>query len=145
MQFLDLTAQYKSLKKEIDTAIQKVLNSGQFILGKEVENFEKEVAEYCGIKYAIGVNSGTDALLLSLMALNIGPGNEVITTPFTFIATAEVITLRDAKPVFVDIDPKTFNINPNKIEKYLTSSAEGGSASGGKIQNPTSTFIINTQ
>ena len=115
IKFLDLTKQYKSIKKEIDVAIKKVLNNSNFILGKEVEEFEKEVAEFCGVKYAIGVNSGTDALFLSLKSLGTGPGNEVITTPFTFIATAEVIANLGAKPVFVDIEPKTFNINPQKI------------------------------
>ena len=128
MLFLDLKAQYKSIKKEIDAAIKSVVESGIFIGGPEVENFEKEIAQFCGTKYAIGVNSGTDALLLALRALEIGPGDEVITTPFTFIATAEVISAVGAKPVFVDIEPKTFNINPVKIEEYLKS----------KIQNPKS-------
>ena len=120
MQFLDLKAQYKSIKKEIDSAIKRVVDSGIFIGGPELENFEKEIAQFCGTKYAIGVNSGTDALLLALRALGIGPGSEVITTPFTFIATAEVITAVGAKPIFVDIDPKTFNIDPKKIEKKIT-------------------------
>jgi len=120
MKFLDLTTQYKSIKKEIDNTIKKVLDSGVFVGGEEVENFEKEVADFCGTKYAISVNSGTDALFLSLKALGIGPGDEVITTSFTFIATAEVITNCGAKPVFVDIDPKTFNIDPSKIEKAIT-------------------------
>ena len=120
IKFLDLTNQYKSIKKEIDSAIKRVLDSGQFIEGKEVEEFEKEIAKFCGLKYAISVNSGTDALFLSLKALGIGKGDEVITTPFTFIATAEVIANSGAKPVFVDIDPKTFNIDPLKIEKAIT-------------------------
>ena len=128
MQFLDLKAQYQSIKKEIDTAIKRVVDSGIFIGGPEVENFEKEVAQFCGTKYAIGVNSGTDALLLALKALGIGSGDEVITTPFTFIATAEVISAVGAKPVFIDIEPKTFNIKPVKIEEYLKS----------KIKNPKS-------
>jgi dTDP-4-amino-4,6-dideoxygalactose transaminase len=120
IKFLDLTSQYKSIKKEIDKAIKRVLESGQFIGGKEVENFEKEIAKFCRVKYAISVNSGTDALFLSLKALGIGPGDEVITTPFTFIATAEVIANLGAKPVFVDINPKTFNIDSSKIEKAIT-------------------------
>lgn len=120
MKFVDLTAQYKTIKKEIDLAIKKVINNGQFILGKEVEKLEKEIAKFCGTKYAIGVNSGTDALFLSLKALNIGPGDEVITVPFTFIATAEVIANCGAKPVFVDINPETFNIDASKIEKAIT-------------------------
>jgi len=120
IKFLDLQTQYKSIKKEINLAIKRVLESGHFIGGEEVEKFEKEIAKFCGVKYAIGVNSGTDALFLSLKALGVGPGDEVITTPFTFIATAEVIANLGAKPVFVDIDPKTFNIDPSKIEKTIT-------------------------
>jgi dTDP-4-amino-4,6-dideoxygalactose transaminase len=119
IKFLDLTAQYKSIKREINRAIKRVLESGQFIGGKGVENFEKEFAKFCGVKYAISVNSGTDALFLSLKALGIGPGDEVITTPFTFIATAEVIANLGAKPVFVDIDPRTFNINPQQLAYQL--------------------------
>ncbi|MFA5095660.1 MAG: DegT/DnrJ/EryC1/StrS family aminotransferase [Candidatus Paceibacterota bacterium] len=120
MQFLDLSAQYKSIKEEIDAAIKRVLDSCSFIGGKEVEEFEKEAADFCGVKYAVGVNSGTDALFLSLKALGIKQGDEVITTPFTFIATAGVIANCGAKPVFVDIDPETFNIDPSKIEEKIT-------------------------
>jgi len=120
MNFLDLTAQYKSIKKEIDKAVKRVLDSSAFIGGKEVEEFEKEVARFCGVKYAIGVNSGTDALFLSLKALDINSGDEVITTPFTFIATAGVVANCGARPVFVDIDPETFNIDPSKIKKAIT-------------------------
>ncbi|MGC9057362.1 MAG: DegT/DnrJ/EryC1/StrS family aminotransferase [Candidatus Saccharicenans sp.] len=117
---LDLKAQYASIEKEIDEAIKKVLRSGQFILGPEVEALEKEVASLCGCKYGIGVASGTDALRLTLKALEIGPGDEVITTPFTFIATASCILHCGAKPVFVDIDPKTYNIDPDKIKPAIT-------------------------
>ena len=120
MKFLDLTKQYKSIKKEIDLAIKRVLENGQFIGGEEGESFEKEIAKFCGVKYAIGVNSGTDALLLSLKALGIGPGDEAITTPFTFIATAGVIANCGAKPVFADIESKTFNISPERIEGLIT-------------------------
>ena len=120
MIFLDLFVQYKSIKKEIDAAVKRVLGSSVFIGGQEVEEFEKEVAQFCKIKEAIGVNSGTDALLLSLKAIDIKPGDEVITTPFTFIATAGVIANCGAKPVFVDINPETFNIDPLKIEKAIT-------------------------
>jgi len=120
MNFLDLTIQYKSIKEEIDEAIKRVLDSCVFIGGKEVEEFEKEVAEFCGVKYAIGLNSGTDALFLSLKALDVGPGDEVITVPFTFIATAEVVSNLGAKPVFVDINLGTFNIDAQKIEKAVT-------------------------
>lgn len=117
---LDLTAQYKSIKTEIDAAVMKVIESQHFILGPEVEAFESEVAAYCGTKYAVGVASGTDALILALKAFGIGPGDEVITTPFTFFATAESVSLVGGKPVFVDIDPETYCINPELIEKAIT-------------------------
>ena len=116
----DLTMQYTSIKEEIDEAIQRVIESGRFILGPEVEAFEREMADYCGVKYAIGVASGTDALILSLMACGVKPGDEVITTPFTFIATAEAITHCGAVPVFVDIDRRTYNIDTNQIESKIT-------------------------
>ncbi|HVO65852.1 MAG TPA: DegT/DnrJ/EryC1/StrS family aminotransferase [Syntrophales bacterium] len=117
---VDLQRQYKLLKTDIDAAIQDVLGSTQFILGPNVAELEKEIAAYHGIPHAVGVASGTDALLLSLRACGIGPGDEVITTPFTFIATAEVISLLSAIPVFVDIQPETFNINPSKLEEKIT-------------------------
>ncbi len=117
---LDLKTQYKSIGKEIDSAIKRVLKSAQFILGPEVEALEKEIGRYCGVKFAIGVASGTDALILSLMAYDIGPGDEVITVPFTFAATVEAIVLRGAKPVFVDIDLETYNIEVEKIEEKIT-------------------------
>jgi len=117
---VDLKAQYKSIKNEIDDAVQRVLESTQFILGQEVKAFESEIAAYCQTKFAVGVASGTDALQLALLACGIKPGEEVITTPFTFIATAEAITQCGAIPVFVDIDPKTCNINPAKIEPKIT-------------------------
>lgn len=117
---LDLTLQYNSIKSEIDTAIARVVDSQRFILGSEVESFEKEAAAYCGIKYAVGVASGTDALILSLKAFGIGEGDEVITTPFTFFATAESISLAGAKPVFVDVDSKTYCINPSLVEDKIT-------------------------
>ncbi len=120
MKFLDLSAQYKSIKEEIDEAIKRVLENTTFIGGKEVEDFEKEIAEFCGVKHAIGLNSGTDALFLSLKALGVGSGDEVITTPFTFIATAGVITNCGAKPVFADIESSTFNISPERIEGLIT-------------------------
>ncbi|MBC7350123.1 MAG: DegT/DnrJ/EryC1/StrS family aminotransferase [Candidatus Aminicenantes bacterium] len=117
---VDFKAQYKSIEKEIDAAIKEVLLSGQYILGPAVKEFEEQVTAYCGVKYAIGVASGSDALILSLRAFGIGPGDEVITTPFTFVATAHAIVHCGAKPVFVDIEPDTFNINPALIEPAIT-------------------------
>ena len=117
---LDLKEQYKSIKEEIDAAIKRVVDSQNFILGDDVNKLESEIAAYCGTKYAIGVASGTDALILSLEALGIKDKDEVITTPFTFIATAEAISRVGAKPVFVDIDPATYNIDPALIEKAVT-------------------------
>jgi len=116
---VDLKAQYERINSEIDKAVQEVIQSGQFILGPEVEAFESEVAAYCGTKYAVGVASGTDALQLALLACGIEPNDEVITTPFTFIATAETIAKCGATPVFADIDPKTYNIDPAKLESKI--------------------------
>jgi dTDP-4-amino-4,6-dideoxygalactose transaminase len=113
---VDLKAQYDSIKDELDAAIQRVVRSGQFILGSEVKAFGDEMAAYCGTKYSVGVASGTDALQLALLACGIKAGDEVITTPFTFIATAESIAKCGARPVFVDIDPKTYDIDPAQIE-----------------------------
>ena len=117
---LDLKAQYLSIKDEVDSVVKRVLENQDFILGEEVRNLEHEIASYCDVKYAVGVASGTDALILSLKALDIKEGNEVITTPFTFIATAEAISLVGATPVFADIDPRTYNIDPEKIESRIT-------------------------
>lgn len=116
----DLFAQYTSTKKEIDTTLKEIIRKSAFIGGEYVEKLEKELAKFCDTKYAIGVNSGTDALYLSLWACGISKGDEVITTPFTFFATVEVIARLGAIPVFVDIDPQTFNINPSLIEKKIT-------------------------
>ncbi len=120
LHMVDVVGQYQRLKDEIDKAIHDVLDSGQFILGKEVGEFECAVAGYLGVEWALGCASGTDALQIAMMALGIGPGDEVITTPFTFVATAETIALLGAKPVYVDIDPKTFNIDPAMIERAIT-------------------------
>ncbi len=121
---LDLKAQYCSIKEEIDKAVRDVLDSGQFILGKHVQKLEEEVAGYANVKYGIGVASGTDALILALVSLGIERGDEVITTPFTFIATAEAISRVGATPVFVDIEPRTYNIDPNGVEKVCRQRAK---------------------
>jgi dTDP-4-amino-4,6-dideoxygalactose transaminase len=116
----DLQSQYASIKSEIDAALLRVMESGRFILGREVELLEQEVAAFCGVQYGIGVASGTDALLLALLAVGVKPGDEVITTPFTFIATAEVISRIGAVPVFADIDPVTYNLSPSSVEASIT-------------------------
>ena len=120
--FLDLKAQYASIRDEILEAVHRNLESQQFILGPEVDAFEKEISELTRCSHAIACASGTDALILALLALDIGPGDEVITTPFTFVASAGSIARVGARPVFVDIDPHTFNIDPRKIERAITSS-----------------------
>ena len=120
---VDLKAQYGSIRDEIDDAVHRVVQSGQFILGPEVKAFEEEMAAYCSTKYAVGVASGTDALHLALLGCGIKAGDEVITTPFTFIATAESIIKCGARPVFADIDPKTFNLDPEKIDDLLSTSS----------------------
>ncbi len=117
---LDLKAQYAGIKDETMEMVSKVFDGQQFINGPEVKSLEEKVAEYCGCKKAIGVSSGTDALICALMALDIGPGDEVVTSPFTFFATAGSIWRVCAKPVFVDIDPVTFNINPALIEEPIS-------------------------
>jgi dTDP-4-amino-4,6-dideoxygalactose transaminase len=117
---LDLTLQYQDIQNEIQEAIDRVLRSGRFILGEEVADFEQAVADYLGVKHAIGVNSGTDALIISLRSLGIGKGDEVITTPFSFFATAESISQVGATPIFVDVELETFNLNPRKIVQKIT-------------------------
>ena len=118
--FANLKIQYSKYKNEIDSNIKEVLSSSNFIMGRQVNDLEKKLETYTGAKHAITCSSGTDALTLSMMALNINPGDEIITTPFSFISTAETISLLRAKPVFVDIDPDTFNIDANKIESAIT-------------------------
>lgn len=120
MQFIDLKTQYAALKPEIDRRIQAVLDHGQYIMGPEVRELEERLEQFTGSKQCITVASGTEALLIALMALDIGPGDEVVTTPFTFVATAEMIVLLGAKPVFVDIDPATCNIDASRIEERIT-------------------------
>src|SRR5271165_720693 len=119
--FLDLRAQFATIREEVIAAVQRVLESQYFILGPEVKQFEDEVAAKLGARFAIGCASGTDALILALLAAGIGPGDEVITTPFSFVATAGSIAQVGAKPVFVDIEPASFNIDPQKLEAAITS------------------------
>ncbi len=116
----DVLAQYRGLQDEIDAAVLRVIRSGQAILGPEVSGFEEEAAAYCGAAHAVGCASGTDALLLALYALDIGPGDEVILPPFTFFATAASVVRVGATPVFADIDPLTFNIDPAQVERKIT-------------------------
>jgi len=118
---LDLKEQNQSLRPEIEAALGRVLDTNGFILGGEVAELEKELAVYCGTKYAIGCASGSDAILLAFMALDIGPGDEVITTPYSFFATVSSITRLGAMPVFVDIDPQTYNLDVTKVESKITS------------------------
>jgi UDP-2-acetamido-2-deoxy-ribo-hexuluronate aminotransferase len=121
MDFIDLKTQYSELKESIDSRIEAVHAHGRYILGPEVQDLEARLQSYTGAKHCVSVSSGTDALLISLMALGIGPGDEVITTPFTFVATAEVIALLGATPVFVDIEPDTCNIQASSISNAMTS------------------------
>ncbi len=118
--FANLNLQYLKYKDEINLSIQEVLNSSTFIMGKQINEFEKSLENFTDVNHAITCSSGTDALTLSMMAIGIKPGDEVITTPFSFISTAETISLLKAKPVFVDIEPDTFNIDANKIESAIT-------------------------
>src|SRR6266566_1824271 len=123
----DLREQYRTLAEPIQAAIDAVLRSGRFILGPQVEAFEQAICTYCDVPHAVGVSSGTDALLALLMALRIGQGDAVITTAYTFFATAGCIARAGAKPLFVDIDPITYNIRPSAIEKYIEKDCQAGS------------------
>lgn len=119
--FIDLKAQYAAIKDEVDAAVMSVLASAQFILGDEVAAFEREFAAYCGTRHAIAVNSGTSALHLALLAAGVGPGDEVITIPFTFVATVSAICYTGARPVFVDVEPTTLTMDPARLEAAITS------------------------
>lgn len=121
MEFIDLKSQYQRLRPQIDAAIQRVLDHGQFILGPEVAELEERLVAYTGAKYCISVANGTDALQIALMALGVGPGDEVITPGFTYIATAETVALLGAKPVYVDVDARTYNLDPALLEAAITS------------------------
>ncbi len=125
MQFIDLATQQKRILEKIESNIQTVLNHGQYILGPEIGELEERLAKHVGVEYAVACSSGTDALLLALMAYGVGPGDAIFTSPFTFIATAEVISLLGATPVFVDIDPKTFNIDSEHLERALLALQDG--------------------
>jgi UDP-2-acetamido-2-deoxy-ribo-hexuluronate aminotransferase len=120
MEFTDLKAQYRAIKPDVDARIQRVLDHGQFILGPEVRELEQKLEAYTGAKHCISVASGTEALLIALMALGIKPGDEVITSPFTFVATAEMIVLLGAKPVFVDVQEDTANIDASRVAAAIT-------------------------
>ena len=120
MDFIDLKTQYRRVQASMNARIQAVLEHGQYILGAETVELEKQLAQFVGARHCIGASSGTDTLLIALMAYGIGPGDEVITSPFTFIATGEMIALAGAKPVFTDIDPRTYNLDPALIEAAIT-------------------------
>ena len=117
---LDLSAQYRQIGPDLESAVINVLRSGHYVLGEEVASFERDFAAYCGTRHAVAVNTGTSALHLALLAAGVGPGDEVITTPFTFAATAETIVLLGGKPVYVDIEADTCNIDASLIEAAVT-------------------------
>jgi dTDP-4-amino-4,6-dideoxygalactose transaminase len=121
IRYLDLQAQYRSIRQEIDAAVHRVLDSGRFVLGEEVDAFEREYAAFCGASHAVAVNSGTSALHLALLAAGVEAGDDVITVPFTFVATVAAIRYAGARPVFVDVDPQTCTMAPDRLERALTS------------------------
>jgi dTDP-4-amino-4,6-dideoxygalactose transaminase len=138
---LDLKPQYRALKRDIDATIEAVSESQHFILGPAVKKLEADVAAYCGTKFGIGVSSGTDALLVALMVLDIGPGDEVITSPYTFFATGGTIARTGARPVYCDIDPTTFNLSPAAVERLIAREYE---TRGGQLVNKRTKGIVKT-
>ena len=120
MQFIDLAIQQNRIRDKLLQNIQTVMDHGKYIMGPEIKDLEEKLSSYVGVKHAIACSSGTDALLLALMAFDVGPGDAIFTTPFTFIATAEVISILGATPVFIDIDPRTFNIDPTRLEQAVS-------------------------
>ena len=126
MDFIDLKAQQEIIRDKIDLRIKKILDHGKYIMGPEIDELEEKLANYVGVKHCISCSSGTDALLMPLLALGIGPGDAVITTPFTYIATVEVISLVGATPIFCDIYDRTFNIDPEKLGESLKEAYEKG-------------------
>jgi UDP-2-acetamido-2-deoxy-ribo-hexuluronate aminotransferase len=135
MEFIDLKKQYKIIQPLVEKRIEAVLQHGKFIMGPEITELEKKLASYAGTKFCVSCSSGTDALLMGLMAYEVGPGDAVFTTPFTFIATAEVICLLGATPVFVDIDAKTFNIDPAKLDEAIEHTKQGTVRASGIPKN----------
>ena len=121
IRMVDLQRQHRTLREPIEAAVRQVLEDCDFVMGRAVAEFEADLSRYLGVRFAVGCASGTDALRIALMALEIGPGDEVITTPFTFAATVEAIVLQGARPVFADIDPRTFNLDPGRIGERITS------------------------
>ncbi len=134
VQFIDLAAQQRRIRSKIESNIQNVLNHGKYIMGPEIRELEDRLAAYTGVRHATGCSSGTEALIMALMAYGVGPGDAIFTTPFTFIASAEVISILGATPIFVDIDPKTYNIDPVKLIKAICEMPKPGSGSGTPAQ-----------
>ncbi|MBN1385114.1 MAG: DegT/DnrJ/EryC1/StrS family aminotransferase [Elusimicrobia bacterium] len=135
IQMVDLKASYTEIGKEIDAAVKNILSKSNFILGEEVKIFEEEFARYCGVKYAVGVANGTDALKIAVLACGLKKGDEVITVPFTFIATTEAIVQAGCVPVFADIDPKTYTLDPKKVEECIQHKIRNSSAAADGIRN----------
>ena len=138
---LDLQAQYQSIRAEIKEAVEEVLESQHFILGPKVQALEEAIASYCDCDYAVGVSSGTDALLIALMVKGVGPGHGVITVPYTFFSTAGCISRMGARPFFVDIDPVTYNMDPEAIETFIEAECRFDSKAGTLVHRESATII----